>query len=120
MQVNLCEPKTRLSELVDQASRGETVIIAKAGTPMAKLVPFASVAKRRLVFGLMKGKIRIADDFDAPLPDDIRAAFEGTGIAVGDAGACGVAQSRLALAGAGRRGLRLRGVTVESSDQGCI
>jgi len=77
MQVSLCEAKTRLSELVDQASRGDTVIIAKAGTPLAKLVPLSSGPKRKLVFGLMKGKISIADDFDAPLPDDVLAAFEG-------------------------------------------
>ena len=82
MQVNIYEAKTRLSDLVDQASRGETVIIAKAGTPLAKLVPLAGAAKRKLVFGLMKGKIRIADDFDAPLPDDILAAFAGAGRAV--------------------------------------
>lgn len=79
MQVNIYEAKTRLSELVDQASRGETVIIAKAGTPMAKLAPLASGTKRKLVFGLMKGKIEIADDFDAPLPDDVLAPFEGAG-----------------------------------------
>jgi prevent-host-death family protein len=77
MQVNIYEAKTRLSELVDQASRGKTVIIAKAGTPLAKLVPLSSGPKRKLVFGLMKGKISIADDFDAPLPDDVLAAFEG-------------------------------------------
>ena len=77
MQVNIYEAKTRLSELVDQASRGETVIIAKAGTPLAKLVPLSSGPKRKLVFGLMKGRISIADDFDAPLPDDLLAAFEG-------------------------------------------
>jgi prevent-host-death family protein len=77
MQVNIYEAKTRLSELVDQASRGETFIIAKAGTPLAKLVPLSSGPKRKLVFGLMKGKISIADDFDAPLPDDVLAGFEG-------------------------------------------
>ena len=77
MQVNIYEAKTRLSELVDQASRGETVIIAKAGTPLAKLVPLSSGPKRKLVFGLMKGKISIADDFDAPLPDSVLAGFEG-------------------------------------------
>ena len=77
VQVNIYEAKTRLSELVDQASRGETVIIAKAGTPLAKLVPLSSGPKRKLVFGLMKGKISIADDFDAPLSDDVLAAFEG-------------------------------------------
>ena len=53
VQVNIYEAKTRLSELVDQVSRGETVIIAKAGTPLAKLVPLASGTRRKLVFGLM-------------------------------------------------------------------
>ena len=77
MQVNIYEAKTRLSELVEQASRGETVVIAKSGTPMAKLVPLSYGPKRKIKFGLMKGKIEIADDFDAPLPDDILAAFEG-------------------------------------------
>ena len=77
MQVNIYEAKTRLSELVDQASRGETVIIAKAGTPLAKLVPLASGSRRKLVFGLMKGKIRIADDFAAPLPEAMLAGLEG-------------------------------------------
>ncbi len=77
MQVNIYEAKTRLSELVEQASRGETVVIAKAGTPMAKLVPLSHGPKRQIKYGLMKGEIEIADDFDAPLPDDILAAFEG-------------------------------------------
>ena len=77
MQINIYEAKTRLSELVDQASRGETVIIAKSGTPMAKLVPLSHGPKRKIKYGLMKGEIKIADDFDAPLPDDILAAFEG-------------------------------------------
>ena len=77
MQINIYEAKTRLSELVDQASRGETVIIAKSGTPMAKLVPLSHGPKRKIKYGLMKGEIEIAVDFDAPLPDDILAAFEG-------------------------------------------
>ena len=77
MQVNIYEAKTRLSELVEQASRGETVVIAKSGTPMAKLVPLSHGPKRKIKYGLMKGKIEIADDFDAPLPDDILASFEG-------------------------------------------
>ena len=77
MQVNIYEAKTRLSELVEQASRGETVVIAKSGTPMAKLVPLSHGPKRKIKYGLMKGEIEIADDFDAPLPDDILAAFEG-------------------------------------------
>ena len=47
MQVNIYEAKTRLSELVDQASRGETIIIAKAGTPLAKLVPLHQARSAR-------------------------------------------------------------------------
>jgi prevent-host-death family protein len=77
VQVNIYEAKTRLSELVDQASQGETIIIAKAGTPLAKLVPLHHGPKRKIKFGLMKGEIEIADDFDDPLPEDVLAAFEG-------------------------------------------
>ena len=77
MQVNIYEAKTRLSQLVEQARQGETVIIAKSGTPMAKLVPLSHGPKRKIKYGLMKGEIEIAVDFDAPLPDDILAAFEG-------------------------------------------
>ncbi len=77
MQVNIYEAKTQLSQLVDAAHNGETVIIAKAGTPMAKLVPLSHGPKPKVKFGLMKGRIRIAADFDAPLPDELLAAFEG-------------------------------------------
>ena len=77
MQINIYEAKTQLSQLVDAAHRGETIIIAKAGTPMAKLVPLTHGPKRKIHYGLMKGEIEIADDFDAPLPDDVLALFEG-------------------------------------------
>ena len=77
MQINIYEAKTQLSQLVDVAHRGETIIIAKAGTPMAKLVPLTHGPKRKILYGLMKGEIEIADDFDAPLPDDVLALFEG-------------------------------------------
>lgn len=77
MQVNIYEAKTRLSELVEQARQGETVVIAKNGTPLAKLVALDAAPKNKIVFGLMKGEIDIADDFDAPLPDDLQALFEG-------------------------------------------
>ena len=80
MQVNIYEAKTRLSELVEQARQGETIIIAKAGTPLAKLVPLHERApKRKITFGTMKGEIEIADDFDAPLPDEILDLFDGGG-----------------------------------------
>jgi prevent-host-death family protein len=77
VQVNIYEAKTRLSELVDQAHHGETIVIAKNGTPMAKLVSLDAAPRKNIVFGLMKGEIEIADDFDVPLPDDLQALFEG-------------------------------------------
>ena len=77
MQVNIYEAKTRLSELVEQAHAGETVIIAKAGTPMAKLVPLDAGPKRKIVYGLLKGQIEIADDFDTPMSEEELALWEG-------------------------------------------
>ncbi len=74
---NLYEAKTSLSKLVDRASKGEEIVIAKAGRPVAKLVPLRKRKGRRKPGG-SKGKIHIAPDFDAPLPSDIQAAFEGT------------------------------------------
>ncbi len=73
-QVNLYEAKTHLSELVERAAAGEEIIIAKAGSPMARLVPFAGARPERRP-GRAKGRIRIATDFDAPLPDAIARAF---------------------------------------------
>ena len=70
MQINIYEAKTQLSQLVEAAHRGQTIIIAKAGTPMAQPVPLSQGPKQKIQFGLMKGDIEIADDFDAPLPDD--------------------------------------------------
>ena len=77
MQVDIAEAKTRLSELVDAAHHGETVIIAKASTPMARLVPLSHGPKPKIRFGLMKGEFIEPDDFNTPLPDDLLAAFEG-------------------------------------------
>ena len=77
MQVNLYEAKTRLSELVDQAHAGQTVIIAKAGTPMAKLVPLNPPTKPRIKFGLLKGQFIESADFDEPLPEEELALWEG-------------------------------------------
>lgn len=73
---NIHDAKTQFSKLVDAAAKGEEVIIAKAGVPTARLVPFEQPKPVRK-FGTMKGKIWIADDFDAPLPDDVLAEFEG-------------------------------------------
>jgi prevent-host-death family protein len=73
--LNLYEAKTHLSALVDQAAAGREVIIAKAGRPMAKLVPLRQPAGR--IPGRAKGKIWMAADFDAPLPQALLDAFEG-------------------------------------------
>ena len=72
MTLNLYEAKTQLSSLVDKAAAGEEIIIAKNGTPMAKLVAVRSRPLRKP--GKLKGKIWISKDFDAPMPD-IEDAF---------------------------------------------
>lgn len=75
--MNIHEAKTQLSKLIEAVSQGEKVIIARAGKPVASLVPIQSMPPVRRA-GALKGKIKIAVDFDAPLPDDIVASFEGS------------------------------------------
>jgi prevent-host-death family protein len=75
---NLYEAKTSLSSLVDRAAAGEEFIIAKNGVPMARLVPLQSKGARRRPGG-WEGQVWTAEDFDAPLPEDILAGFEGDG-----------------------------------------
>ena len=74
--VNLYEAKTHLSKLVDEAAAGREVVIAKAGVPRARLVSVDGPGRRRKPGGA-RGRIRIAADFDAPLPPDVLAAFLG-------------------------------------------
>lgn len=76
-QINIYEAKSQFSSLVDRASKGETIVIAKSGTPLAKLVPLKE-KKKKIKFGTLKGKIHVPDDFDAPLPEEILALFEGS------------------------------------------
>jgi prevent-host-death family protein len=72
--VNMHEAKTHLSRLVEQAAKGETVIIAKAGKPMVKLVAVeAPVRKSRL--GSLKGQFQIPDDFDRMFDKEIEELF---------------------------------------------
>jgi prevent-host-death family protein len=73
---NLYEAKTSLSRLVDRAANGEEIILSKAGKPLAKLVPFRRPSGPRQPGG-WEGQMRISEDFDAPLPPEIQAAFEG-------------------------------------------
>jgi prevent-host-death family protein len=65
--VNIRAARTHLSRLVDEVAAGEEIVIAKAGKPLARLVPFTSSREPRRP-GLMKGKLWIAEDFDEPLP----------------------------------------------------
>lgn len=74
-EVNVHEAKTHLSKLLVRVARGEEIIIARAGKPVARLVPIAA-RKGRRVLGRDKGKITIAKDFDAALPEDILVAFK--------------------------------------------
>lgn len=71
---NLYEAKTSLSSLVDRAASGEEIIIAKAGVPMARLVPLHAKRERRKPGGA-RGQIWIAPDFDEPLPAEILDGF---------------------------------------------
>jgi prevent-host-death family protein len=73
--VNIHEAKTHLSRIVDEVAAGAEVIIAKAGKPMARLVPITPPPKHKRL-GLLKGKIKVPDDFNAPLDDEVLAAFE--------------------------------------------
>lgn len=73
---NLYEAKTSLSRLVDRAAAGEEIILSKAGKPLAKLVPFHRLPEPRRPGG-WEGRVRIAEDFDAPLPPEIETAFTG-------------------------------------------
>ncbi len=75
-KLNLYAAKTQLSALVERAAGGEEFIIAKAEKPLARLGP-VRVKRTPRRFGAWKGKIRIAADFDAPLPPEILAAFAG-------------------------------------------
>ncbi|MFT4047424.1 MAG: type II toxin-antitoxin system Phd/YefM family antitoxin [Solimonas sp.] len=74
--INIHDAKTHLSRLVEQAAAGKEIVIAKAGRPMARLMPLASVPKPKK-FGLLSGDMEIADDFDAPLPPDFLISAKG-------------------------------------------
>jgi prevent-host-death family protein len=74
--VNVHAAKSQLSRLLDAAVAGEDVIIARAGRPVARLVPVEQKNEPRKL-GVLAGKLRVPDDFDDALPDDVIADFEG-------------------------------------------
>ena len=75
--INIHAAKTQLSRLVDEVASGKEIIIARAGKPVAKLVPLASPSKQRRVLGRLAGQLTVPADFDAPLPGEVLDAFEG-------------------------------------------
>ena len=76
MEVNVHEAKTHLSRLLQRVAEGEEITIARAGVPIARLVAIEPKKKERAL-GIARGEIWVADDFDAPLPDELLAAFYG-------------------------------------------
>ncbi len=74
--VNIHEAKTHFSKLLQRVIAGEEIIVAKAGIPVARLVPFTPSPAQRIP-GSAQGQIWIAPDFDDPLPEDILKDFEG-------------------------------------------
>lgn len=75
LQVNIHEAKTHLSKLLARVKEGEEIVIAKAGKPIARLVPVVERPTKR-VPGSAQGLVNIAPDFDAPLPESILEEFE--------------------------------------------
>ena len=73
-QVGMHEAKTKLSQLVERAERGEDIVIARNGKPVARLVPVSAAASFGSVRGAWRDRVRMADDFDE-LPEDMAEAF---------------------------------------------
>jgi len=76
MEVNIHQAKTHLSRLLQRVSNGEEITIARAGVPVARLVAVECRRKVRRL-GMDQDRVWVADDFDAPLPDDLLKAFYG-------------------------------------------
>jgi len=74
MEVNIHEAKTHFSRLLERVAMGEEIVIAKAGTPVAKLVPLKS-ARPKFKFGSAKGEFVVPDDFNDPLAKEIEDLF---------------------------------------------
>lgn len=73
--VNIYDAKSRLSQLVDKAAAGEDVVVSRDGKPLVRITRLES-AKRAIRFGLLQGKVIVAADFDAPLPQSVLSDFE--------------------------------------------
>jgi len=74
--VNIYDAKTRLSQLVDLAAAGQDVVVSRNGKPLVRITRL-DTPKRQIKFGVLKGKVIVAEDFDAPMPGEVLAGFEG-------------------------------------------
>lgn len=79
LTINIHEAKTHLSRFVEQAAAGEEIIIAKAGKPIARLVPLQSLPRHRNL-GMFKGRLNVPSDLDAPISNEMIAQFESSSI----------------------------------------
>ncbi|MBO1346649.1 MAG: type II toxin-antitoxin system Phd/YefM family antitoxin [Hormoscilla sp. GUM202] len=75
--VNIPDCERNLSRILSRVELGEEIIISNQGIPIAKLVPFRTSFNRRARLGKDRGQFVLPEDFNAPLPTDIEAAFEG-------------------------------------------
>ena len=73
---NVQEVKAQLSKLLQEVDSGKEIIIAKSGKPMARISRIEE-GSSKICFGVLKGKVKVSEDFDAPLPDDLLSEFEG-------------------------------------------
>lgn len=82
--VNIHEAKTHLSRLLAEVAGGEEIVIARAGKPIARLVPADRPRRMADLLDIDRGRIIVHDDFTAPLPDDLLTLFEGKEAASAD------------------------------------
>ena len=75
LEVSIDEAQTRLAHLLKQVALGEEIVIAESGRPVARLIPYETHQQNRTP-GLDAGLVEIAEDFDAPLPEEILQSFE--------------------------------------------
>lgn len=76
-EVNVYDAKTHLSRLINRAEAGEEIVITRHGRPVARLIPIVKQGQPRKL-GSLRGKVRMSDDFDQPLPEEVMAGFEGS------------------------------------------
>ncbi|EKD69970.1 MAG: prevent-host-death family protein [uncultured bacterium] len=74
MLINIHEAKTNFSKLINRVLKGDDIIIARDGKPLVRLIAYSETVSERHG-GQLRGLIKISDDFDAPLPDDLLKQF---------------------------------------------